>query len=136
MLERPFNTSFFWLFPIQLYEPEREMTYIGFIMITIRTPRTMHGKLKVLLIKVVIVSSPMIIYLSYLSYPLFLQFYLEEAKGRVDYQGYILPRRHGEIVSNHFSFSVQLGNLYNSVISCILGGRNEGLFLSISSRAI
>lgn len=25
-----------------------------------------------------------------------LQFYLEEAKGRVDYQGYILPRRHGQ----------------------------------------
>lgn len=29
----------------------------------------------------------------------FWQFYLEEAKGRVDYQGYIFPRRRGEIVS-------------------------------------
>ncbi|WZZ75470.1 hypothetical protein YC2023_086840 [Brassica napus] len=28
-----------------------------------------------------------------------LQFYLEEAKGSVDYQGYIFPRRRGEIVS-------------------------------------
>jgi poly(U)-specific endoribonuclease len=25
-----------------------------------------------------------------------LQFYLEEAKGNVDYQGYIFPRRRGE----------------------------------------
>lgn len=31
------------------------------------------------------------------------QFYLEEAKGRVDYQGYIFPRRRGETVSD-FSF--------------------------------
>lgn len=30
---------------------------------------------------------------------LFVQFYLEEAKGRVDYQGYIFPRRRGQIVS-------------------------------------
>lgn len=29
----------------------------------------------------------------------FLQFYLEEAKGNVDYQGYIFPRRRGQIVS-------------------------------------
>lgn len=29
----------------------------------------------------------------------FLQFYLEEAKGRVDYQGYIFPRRRGNTVS-------------------------------------
>ncbi|XP_057978555.1 uncharacterized protein LOC131164991 isoform X2 [Malania oleifera] len=28
-----------------------------------------------------------------------LQFYLEEAKGRVDYQGYIFPRRHGQIIA-------------------------------------
>ena len=27
------------------------------------------------------------------------QFYLEEAKGAVDYQGYISPRRGGQIVS-------------------------------------
>lgn len=31
------------------------------------------------------------------------QFYLEEAKGRVDYQGYIFPRRRGQTVSD-FSF--------------------------------
>lgn len=31
---------------------------------------------------------------------LLLQFYLEEAKGRVDYQGYIFPRRRGQVVSN------------------------------------
>lgn len=30
----------------------------------------------------------------------FWQFYLEEAKGRVDYQGYIFPRRRGETVSS------------------------------------
>jgi len=29
------------------------------------------------------------------------QFYLEEAKGRVDYQGYIFPRRRGQIVSDY-----------------------------------
>lgn len=30
----------------------------------------------------------------------FLQFYLEESKGRVDYQGYIFPRRRGNTVSD------------------------------------
>ncbi|KAG5526182.1 hypothetical protein RHGRI_032457 [Rhododendron griersonianum] len=29
-----------------------------------------------------------------------IQFYLEEAKGRVDYQGYIFPRRRGQVVSD------------------------------------
>jgi hypothetical protein len=28
-----------------------------------------------------------------------MQFYLEESNGNVDYQGYIFPRRHGELVS-------------------------------------
>lgn len=32
------------------------------------------------------------------------QFYLEEAKGRVDYQGYIFPRRRGQIVSDLYAF--------------------------------
>ena len=31
-----------------------------------------------------------------------LQFYLEEAKGNVDYQGYIFPRRRGESVSIYY----------------------------------
>jgi len=31
----------------------------------------------------------------------FWQFYLEEEKGRVDYQGYIFPRRRGQTVSNY-----------------------------------
>jgi len=30
-----------------------------------------------------------------------LQFYLEETKGAVDYQGYIFPRRRGEVVSDY-----------------------------------
>lgn len=33
-----------------------------------------------------------------------LQFYLEEAKGRVDYQGYIFPRRRGQTVSDLILF--------------------------------
>lgn len=33
------------------------------------------------------------------------QFYLEEAKGRVDYQGYIFPRRRGQTVSNSIKCS-------------------------------
>jgi poly(U)-specific endoribonuclease len=36
-----------------------------------------------------------------------LQFYLEEAKGTVDYQGYIFPRRRGEIVSTIASFNAK-----------------------------
>lgn len=35
------------------------------------------------------------------------QFYLEESKGRVDYQGYIFPRRRGEIVSDFIFFPSQ-----------------------------
>jgi hypothetical protein len=31
---------------------------------------------------------------------IFWQFYLEEVKGNIDYQGYIFPRRRGSIVSN------------------------------------
>ena len=34
---------------------------------------------------------------------LLLQFYLEEVKGRVDYQGYIYPRRRGQVVSDEWS---------------------------------
>lgn len=37
---------------------------------------------------------------------LFLQFYLEEVKGRVDYQGYIYPRRRGQVVSDPISFLI------------------------------
>lgn len=46
-----------------------------------------------------------------------LQFYLEEAKGRVDYQGYIFPRRRGQTVSNFFSLML---HLYINAISFVL----------------
>jgi hypothetical protein len=32
-----------------------------------------------------------------------MKFYMEEVKGRVDYQGYIFPRRRGETVSKLYT---------------------------------
>ena len=46
---------------------------------------------------------------------MFEQFYLEEAKGRVDYQGYIFPRRRGEIVSDFIHIPTEIQYLMLSV---------------------
>ncbi|GLU05486.1 hypothetical protein SLE2022_225860 [Rubroshorea leprosula] len=53
-----------------------------------------------------------------------LQFYLEEAKGRVDYQGFILPRRHGEIPDSEsqlLSIQFEWNGVLKSVSSTLIG---------------
>jgi hypothetical protein len=42
-----------------------------------------------------------------------LQFYLEEAKGNVDYQGYIFPRWRGESVSQVLVFSLGIVSYFD-----------------------
>ncbi|GAB4834660.1 hypothetical protein Ancab_032923 [Ancistrocladus abbreviatus] len=53
-----------------------------------------------------------------------LQFYLEEAKGRVDYQGYILPRRHGEFPDSEtqlLTVQFEWNGVLKSVSSTFIG---------------
>lgn len=53
-----------------------------------------------------------------------LQFYLEEAKGRVDYQGYIFPRRHGEIPDSEtqlLTVQFEWNGILKSVSSTLVG---------------
>ncbi|XP_015959947.1 uncharacterized protein LOC107483842 [Arachis duranensis] len=53
-----------------------------------------------------------------------LQFYLEEAKGRVDYQGYIFPRRRGEIPDSEtqlLTIQFEWNNVLKSVSSTLVG---------------
>ncbi|XP_027181047.1 poly(U)-specific endoribonuclease-B isoform X1 [Coffea eugenioides] len=53
-----------------------------------------------------------------------LQFYLEEAKGRVDYQGYILPRRHGQFPDSEtqlLTIQFEWNGVLKSVSSCLVG---------------
>ncbi|KAK8479913.1 hypothetical protein V6N13_073378 [Hibiscus sabdariffa] len=53
-----------------------------------------------------------------------LQFYLEEAKGRVDYQGYILPRRRGETPDSEtqlLTIQFEWNGVLKSVSSTLIG---------------
>ncbi|CAL0331187.1 unnamed protein product [Lupinus luteus] len=53
-----------------------------------------------------------------------LQFYLEEAKGRVDYQGYIFPRRRGEIPDSEsqiLTIQFEWNGILKSVSSTLIG---------------
>ncbi|XP_030466365.1 uncharacterized protein LOC115685427 isoform X1 [Syzygium oleosum] len=53
-----------------------------------------------------------------------LQFYLEEAKGRVDYQGYIFPRRRGEIPDSEtqlLTVQFEWNGILKSVSSTLVG---------------
>ncbi|GLT49090.1 hypothetical protein SLA2020_226710 [Shorea laevis] len=53
-----------------------------------------------------------------------LQFYLEEARGRVDYQGFILPRRHGEIPDSEsqlLTIQFEWNGVLKSVSSTLIG---------------
>ncbi|KAF7828505.1 poly(U)-specific endoribonuclease-B-like isoform X2 [Senna tora] len=53
-----------------------------------------------------------------------LQFYLEEAKGRVDYQGYIFPRRRGEIPDSEtqlLTIQFEWNGVLKSVSSTLVG---------------
>ncbi|KAK7263359.1 hypothetical protein RJT34_30947 [Clitoria ternatea] len=53
-----------------------------------------------------------------------LQFYLEEEKGRVDYQGYIFPRRHGEIPDSEtqlLTIQFEWNGVLKSVSSTLVG---------------
>ncbi|GMH28820.1 hypothetical protein Nepgr_030663 [Nepenthes gracilis] len=53
-----------------------------------------------------------------------LQFYLEEAKGRVDYQGYILPRRHGQFPDSEtqlLTIQFEWNGVLKSVSSSFIG---------------
>ncbi|CAA3028237.1 poly(U)-specific endoribonuclease-B isoform X2 [Olea europaea subsp. europaea] len=53
-----------------------------------------------------------------------LQFYLEEAKGRVNYQGYILPRRHGSIPDTEtqlLTIQFEWDGVLKSVSSTLIG---------------
>lgn len=53
-----------------------------------------------------------------------LQFYLEEAKGSVDYQGYIFPRRRGEIPDSEtqlLTIQFEWNGVLKSVSSSLIG---------------
>ncbi|XP_004509033.1 uncharacterized protein [Cicer arietinum] len=53
-----------------------------------------------------------------------LQFYLEEAKGRIDYQGYIFPRRRGEIPDSEtqlLTIQFEWNGVLKSVSSTLVG---------------
>lgn len=57
-----------------------------------------------------------------------LQFYLEEAKGRVDYQGYIFPRRRGEIPDSEtqlLTVQFEWNGILKSVSSTLVGASPE-----------
>ncbi|KAG9155662.1 hypothetical protein Leryth_003939 [Lithospermum erythrorhizon] len=57
-----------------------------------------------------------------------LQFYLEEAKGRVDYQGYIFPRRRGEIPDSEtqlLTIQFEWNGVLKSVSSTLVGASPE-----------
>ncbi|KAG8382459.1 hypothetical protein BUALT_Bualt05G0079400 [Buddleja alternifolia] len=53
-----------------------------------------------------------------------IQFYLEEAKGRVDYQGYIFPRRHGQMPDSEsqlLTIQFEWNGVLKSVSSSFIG---------------
>ncbi|OMO91666.1 Endoribonuclease XendoU [Corchorus capsularis] len=57
-----------------------------------------------------------------------LQFYLEEAKGRVDYQGYIFPRRRGECPDSEtqlLTIQFEWNGILKSVSSTLIGASPE-----------